>query len=228
MRQILLMTVGLLLIIPTMAFAESQTLSTDKGTLDVKLSYDDINPGDQQKLNIDFINPESKKIQQHIDYIITVFKDDKPIFGPINLTHTSIGSVKIPVEFAEEGMYTAKLEIEGILFQPIPTEAVSFEIPVGEVMTQSKIPDWIKNNAKWWSEDQIDDSSFVQGIQYLIKEDILKIPPTTQGTSSGSNEIPVWIKNNAGWWADGSIDDDSFVQGIQYLIKEGIMTISNS
>ena len=55
----------------------------------------------------------------------------------------------------------------------------------------------------------------------------MKIPPTTQGADSNSNEIPSWIKNNAGWWADGSIDDSSFVQGIQFLIKEGIMKISS-
>jgi hypothetical protein len=90
-----------------------------------------------------------------------------------------------------------------------------------------QIPGWIKNNAGWWADGSIDDSSFVQGIQFLIKEDVLKIPPTTQDSSSGSNEIPSWIKNNAGWWADGSIDDDSFVQGIQFLIKEGIMRIQS-
>jgi len=91
---------------------------------------------------------------------------------------------------------------------------------------KAPIPDWIKNNAEWWADDQIDDNSFVQGIQFLIKEDILKIPPTTQG-AAGSNEIPAWIKNNAGWWAEGAIDDDSFIQGIQFLIKEGIMRIQS-
>ncbi len=89
-----------------------------------------------------------------------------------------------------------------------------------------EIPAWIKNNAGWWADDQIDDDSFVQGIQFLVKEGIMKIPPTTQEMDSGSNEIPVWIKNNAGWWADGQIDDDSFVQGIQFLVKEGIVKIS--
>ena len=86
------------------------------------------------------------------------------------------------------------------------------------------IPEWIKNNAKWWADGSIDDGSFVQGIQFLIKEGIMKIPPTSQG-SGGSTEIPDWIKNNAGWWADGSIDDDSFVGGIQFLIEKGIMKI---
>ncbi len=37
------------------------------------------------------------------------------------------------------------------------------------------IPAWIKNNAGWWADGSIDDSSFVQGIQFLIKEGIMKI-----------------------------------------------------
>jgi hypothetical protein len=97
----------------------------------------------------------------------------------------------------------------------------------GNSDTPQKIPAWIKNNAGWWADGSIDDNSFVQGIQYLIKEKIMKIPATSQGTGSGSNEIPTWIKSNAGWWADGSIDDNSFIQGIQFLIKEGIMKISS-
>ena len=95
-----------------------------------------------------------------------------------------------------------------------------------DVTPTTAIPNWIKNNAGWWADGSIDDNSFVQGIQWLIKEGIMKIPPTTQGAGTG-NEIPDWIKNNAGWWADGSIDDNSFVQGIQWLIKEGIMTIES-
>jgi len=93
--------------------------------------------------------------------------------------------------------------------------------------TQTKIPDWIKNNAGWWALGKIGDGDFVQGIQYLIKEKLISIPPTEQGESSGSNEIPSWIKQNAKWWAEGSIDDNSFVQGIQFLIKAGIMKISS-
>ena len=93
--------------------------------------------------------------------------------------------------------------------------------------SDNEIPVWIKNNAGWWADGSIDDSSFVQGIQFLVQEGFMKIPITQQGTSTGSNEIPVWIKNNAGWWADGSIDDSSFVQGIQFLVQEGFMKISN-
>ncbi len=91
----------------------------------------------------------------------------------------------------------------------------------------AKIPDWIKNNAGWWAAGQIDDGSFVQGIQFMIKEGLMQIPVTEQGLSSQENNIPDWIKNNAGWWAAGQIDDGSFVQGIQFMIKEGLMNISS-
>ena len=108
-----------------------------------------------------------------------------------------------------------------------PSDYLQIEVPIyasdGSIPV-AKIPSWIKNNAGWWADGTIDDNSFVQGIQFLVKENILKIPSTSQGTSSG-NEIPSWIKNNAGWWADGTIDDDAFIQGIQYLIKEGIMRV---
>jgi hypothetical protein len=89
----------------------------------------------------------------------------------------------------------------------------------------SEIPAWIKNNAGWWATDLIDDSSFLQGIQYLIKEGIMVIPPTETSGSSGSEGVPAWIKNTAGWWADGQIDDGSFVSGIQWLISNGIIVV---
>ena len=92
---------------------------------------------------------------------------------------------------------------------------------------QSEIPSWVKNNAGWWADGKIGDDSFVQGIQFLIKEGIVQIPTTTQNLEFPSSEIPSWVKNNAGWWADGKIGDDSFVQGIQFLIKEGIVQIQN-
>ena len=37
------------------------------------------------------------------------------------------------------------------------------------------VPDWVKNNAKWWSDDLIEDADFVNGIEYLIKKQIISI-----------------------------------------------------
>ena len=93
------------------------------------------------------------------------------------------------------------------------------------VISDSKIPTWIKNNAGWWADGQIDDEAFISGIQYLIKEKIIQIPETESSEGDGSQEIPAWIKNNADWWAQGLISDDDFVKGIQYLVEQGIIEV---
>ena len=41
----------------------------------------------------------------------------------------------------------------------------------------NQIPAWVKNNAGWWSSGQIGDDQFVQGIQYMITNGIIKINP---------------------------------------------------
>ena len=49
--------------------------------------------------------------------------------------------------------------------------------------SEIKIPQWVKTNAGWWASNQIADNDFVKGIEYLIKEKILKVPKTTQDAS---------------------------------------------
>jgi len=87
------------------------------------------------------------------------------------------------------------------------------------------VPSWVKNNAGWWADGTITESEFIQGIQFLIKDGIIVIPPTTVSADK-SQSIPDWVKNNAGWWADGTISDQDFVNGIQHLIKTGIISIT--
>ena len=41
--------------------------------------------------------------------------------------------------------------------------------------TLSLVPDWIKNNANWWATDQITDTDFLGGIEFLIKNQIMMI-----------------------------------------------------
>ncbi|MDE1766636.1 MAG: hypothetical protein KGI27_10260 [Thaumarchaeota archaeon] len=97
--------------------------------------------------------------------------------------------------------------------------------PPTNTNTPIVIPSWVKNNAKWWSQNTIDDSTFASGIQYMIKQGIIQIPASQQGQASPGVQIPQWVKSNAGWWSNGQIDDQTFVAGIQYLIKIGIITV---
>ena len=45
---------------------------------------------------------------------------------------------------------------------------------------EATIPDWIKNNAGWWANGQIDDSSFVSGIQWLITNGMIVLEPVAE------------------------------------------------
>ena len=89
----------------------------------------------------------------------------------------------------------------------------------------STVPDWVKNTAGWWASEQIPDSAFLQGIQYLIKEGIMIVEIPTEIDSEAAEEIPGWIKNTAGWWAEDKIHDTTFVSGIKYLIGKGIIVV---
>lgn len=88
------------------------------------------------------------------------------------------------------------------------------------------IPGWIKNNARWFADGSIGEADFTKGIEYMIKEGIMKIPnlPPTP-TDVAKTSVPDWVKNNAKWWSDGLITDDDFVKGIQYLVEKGIIRV---
>ena len=93
----------------------------------------------------------------------------------------------------------------------------------------STIPGWIKTNAGWWANDEIDDATFVSGIQYLIKEGIISVSSSSSSTNGGNmtSEIPGWIKNTTKFWTEGDVSDMEFINALQYMIKNGIIEIPN-
>ena len=98
---------------------------------------------------------------------------------------------------------------------------------IGDVSFQvSKylVPDWIKNNAKWWASDQISDSDFIKGIEHLIKENIITIPDSVKSENSGQN-IPAWTKKTAEWWSEDIVSDDEFISALEFLVKNSIIRI---
>ncbi len=41
---------------------------------------------------------------------------------------------------------------------------------------ESLIPDWIKTNAGWWADGTIDDTTFLNGIEFLVENGIINVP----------------------------------------------------
>lgn len=86
------------------------------------------------------------------------------------------------------------------------------------------IPDWIRNNAKWWSEGNIADSDFVSGIQHMIKERIINME-IPESISEGDSTVPDWIRTTVGFWASGDISDEEFVNALKHLIKNSVIKV---
>ncbi len=90
----------------------------------------------------------------------------------------------------------------------------------------TNIPDWVRNNAEWWSKDLIGQADFVYGIEYLIIQGVIQIPITPDEDESDNVAfVPPWIKDTAGWWAEGLVSDGEFVNGLQFLVKQGIIHV---
>ena len=90
------------------------------------------------------------------------------------------------------------------------------------------IPEWVKNNASWWSERLISQTEFTNGLEFLINEGIIYIPQTEPGPSGPDKIIPDWVRNTAGWWADDKIPDSEFINAMKYLIEIGIIQVDAS
>ena len=200
-------------------------------------------------LNFDFLNPKTKQVQEHIDYKVTILKNNQKVFDT-SVTHSTTGTISIPILLEERYPHRVQIDVTGVLFQPIPQESAFFSIMYGSQVILSEytsnnslkvnlalnkdpspnpkiIPTWVKNNAKWWANGQINDTTFVDGIKYLMQQKILDIEDLPYSATWHEKTVPKWVKNNATWWADDLIPEDDFIKGIKYLVETGVIQINH-
>ncbi|MGI0047095.1 MAG: hypothetical protein ACREBB_07915 [Nitrosotalea sp.] len=84
------------------------------------------------------------------------------------------------------------------------------------IQSENHIPSWVKNTAKWWADGKISDSEFMQTMQYLVQQGIIKVPYFYSNNVS-TQSLLSWIKASAGVWANGHMSDDEFVNALKYL-----------
>jgi len=136
---------------------------------------------------------------------------------------TSIGGGFFEYTFSQDQVGPTIIRFENIDGSGMETE---FVFVVSSLATETiTIPDWVRNNAAWWADGEIDDKTFANGIEFMIKEGIIVVPVTESGETKEDVAIPDWVRNNAAWWSEGQIDDKTFANGLQFLIKEGIISV---
>ena len=84
------------------------------------------------------------------------------------------------------------------------------------------IPEWIKNNAGWWANDNISDSDFLYGIKYLVESNIIKFQ-----SDDIEQYILDWdtIVSDSVYAYDGSIRMHSeFFDSVNYTVEYNVST----
>jgi len=72
--------------------------------------------------------------------------------------------------------YSHFAKSENHLASPLKASfTVGGKISYSQPTQKQIVPDWIRNNAAWWSENQIGDTDFLKGIEYLIDNNIIVI-----------------------------------------------------
>ena len=108
-----------------------------------------------------------------VSYDLSIFNDDEE-FGQASDVSVDMGLNVVEFNVPDDVSGVITLQFENLNGSDL-ADAI-FSVVVDRVnIDETSIPVWIKNNAGWWATDQIDDSAFVQGIQYLIQEGIIVV-----------------------------------------------------
>jgi hypothetical protein len=169
--------------------------------------------------NLEFIKPDGSYVKQTIQFSSRgmSYESDLPIGTTYRVTEDPVPG------------YDAKYveDCSGIVRADSFCTVVNSDKPNS---TQTSIPSWIKNDARWWSDGTLSDKEFATAIGFLVQHKIISahVATNTDGTVLINDNllIPSWIKNNARWWSQDTISDGDFTLGIEYIVNHKIISFS--
>ena len=201
---------------------------TENGQFKVNLWWEDeIKSNTNVKLSYDILDTFLMDSPISVPYELKLFFNDKEVLKKSSIStgsKTQSDSFEFFIPSDITGILIAKFENLG----GNTLAHLEFPLLVDRITTaepQYSIPKWVKNNAGWWADGQIDDRTFADGIEFLIKQGIIVVPATESGEQGTDAVIPDWVRNNAKWWSEGQIDDRTFANGIEFLINVGIIVV---
>jgi len=112
-----------------------------------------------------------------------------------NISEIEFGSDFGCITDIEQGpdgfLYVVSLT-NGIVYRIIPTDTNDITLVDGSNQTSSvtSIPEWIKNTAAWWAGNQISETEFLQAIEYLIENNIMKISTERESPKISTYLLP--------------------------------------
>ena len=182
--------------------------SVNMGEYQVNVSYDNSNVGDIIPFEFAFIR--DGQLIRDVEYSYSILDESYAVYE---------SSDEI---FAPEGIDIQHVNIPDKVFYlriNFINEDVNIRVEI-KPPDDSAVPTWIKTTASLWVDSDINDKVFINAIQFLIQQGIIKASAEQTETSMG---IPEWIKTTASLWIDNSINDDVFINALEFLIQRGII-----
>ena len=120
----------------------------------------------------------------------------KYINGVFDTAKLLAGETAKPITMKDEGVFyyfcTIHQGMRGtiVVTDPNPNENI-------ELQRDNEIPNWIRNNAEWWSQELILDDDFISGIKFMIENEIIVIPQNIQSEKTASEGWPWQVRKVA-------------------------------
>ena len=200
---------------------------TENGQFKINLWWDsELESGQTSILYFDILDTFLKDRLVAVSYNLKIFHDEEQIAqtsGISSDSKTQSNKFEFLIPSDVSGIINVKFE------NLSDSKVANLEIPLivdrKDAVSGYQIPEWVKNTAGWWATNQIPDSAFVNGIEFLVNEEIIVVSDIEKDPLTPYQGIPEWVKTNAGWWSDGQIDDKTFATGIEFLIRIGLIVV---
>ena len=208
---------------------------TENGQFKVNLWWTkELRSGEYTIIRYDILDTFLKDRPIAVPYDLKIFHNDEQIFSKSNVSSDARPSESRPSN-KNDFEWNVPSDVSGVIvvkFENLDgSKVANVEFPLvvdrkePQQINSYKIPNWVKNNAGWWATNQIPNSSFIDGIEFLIQERIIIVSDIQKDSLTPYQGIPEWVKTNAGWWANGDIDDKTFATGIEFLIRIGLIVV---
>ena len=84
--------------------------------------------------------------------------------------------------------------------------------------SESLIPEWIKNTAKFWLEGDVSDMEFINALQYMIKNDIIVIPHDNESSLDCQDDSGECFSSTISRIVDGDTIHDGSGDSIRLVL----------
>jgi len=160
---------------------------------------------------------------------------------PMMIDHIwALGFYKIQVTYQDNTDSEKNVFFE--LVDKITSTETKDTLEKSNYQVKKQVPEWVKQNTKWWTDGQIDEATYLRGITSIIDLGLIKIPQQILLKNKQVNEelsgmkidaeynpfhepVPTWFKTTSKWWAEGTIDDRDYLLAVEHLIKQNIIKL---